>query len=120
MGKFVFFMILSQNKRKIIATSRVSETDLSTQQKQVDKAVEEYSNIFSSPTGVPLHCQVKHPINLTTGAVLPNGRIYRCSFLENEDIKQQIQELLHKGHIRPRSSPCRSPIVLVQKKDGTW
>eukprot|EP00253_Pinus_taeda_P010106 PITA_10106 len=32
----------------------------------------------------------------------------------------QIQELLQKGHIRPSSSPCGSPIVLVQKKDGTW
>jgi hypothetical protein len=30
MGKFVFFMIHSQNKRKIIATSRVSVADLST------------------------------------------------------------------------------------------
>jgi hypothetical protein len=55
MGKFVFFVIRSQNKKKIIATSRVSTTNLSTQQKQVDKVVEEYSNIFSSTTGVPLH-----------------------------------------------------------------
>ena len=53
--KFVFFMIRSQNKRKITATSRVSTTDLSTQQKKVDKVVEEYSDIFSSPTGVPLY-----------------------------------------------------------------
>jgi hypothetical protein len=30
MGKFVFFLIHSQNKRKIIATSRVSAADLST------------------------------------------------------------------------------------------
>jgi hypothetical protein len=73
MGKFVFFMIFSQNKRKITATSRVSAVDLSTQQKQVDKVMEEYSDIFSSPTGVPLHCQVKHPIDLTPDAPLPNG-----------------------------------------------
>ena len=33
---------------------------------------------------------------------------------------RQIQELLQKGHIRPSSSPYGSPIVLVQKKDGTW
>ena len=30
-GKFVFFMIRSQNKRKIAATFKVSATDLSTQ-----------------------------------------------------------------------------------------
>ena len=61
--------------------------------------MEEYSYIFSSPTGVPLHCQVKHPIDLTPGATLPNGPIYRRSLLENNEIKRQIQELLHKGHI---------------------
>jgi hypothetical protein len=74
MGKFVFFMIHSQNKRKITATSRVSVADLSTQQKQVDKVVEEYSDIFSSPTGVPLHCQVKHPIDLTPAHRYPMGQ----------------------------------------------
>jgi hypothetical protein len=73
-GKFVFFVIHSQNERKIIATSRVSVADLSTQQKQVDKVVEEYSDIFSSPTGVPLHCQVKHPIDMTPNTPFPMGQ----------------------------------------------
>jgi hypothetical protein len=40
--------------------------------------------------------------------------------MENDEIRRQIQELLKKGHIRPNSSPCRSPIVLVQKKYATW
>jgi hypothetical protein len=53
--KFVFFVILSQNERKITTTSRVFAAELSTQKKQVDKAVEEYSYIFSSPTMIPLH-----------------------------------------------------------------
>ena len=75
--------------------------------------MEEYEDIFTSPAGVPLHCQVKHPIDLTPGAPLPNGPIYRLSILENDEIKRQIQELLQKGHIRPSSSPCGSPIVLV-------
>jgi hypothetical protein len=82
--------------------------------------MEEYSDIFSSPTGVPLHCQVKHTIDLTLSALLPNGLVYHLSLLENEEIKRKIQELLHKGHILPSSSPCRIPIVSVQKKDGTW
>jgi len=34
--------------------------------------------------------------------------------------KEENLELLHKGHIRPRSSLCESLIILVQKKDGTW
>jgi hypothetical protein len=76
-----------------------STTDLSMQQKQVDKVMEEYKDIFSSPTGVPLHCQVKHSIDLTPDAPLPNGPVYHHSLLENEEIKHQIQELLQKGHI---------------------
>ena len=56
----------------------------------MDKVVEEYGDIFTSPTGVPLHCQVKHPIDLTLGALLPNGLIYRRSVLENDEIKKQI------------------------------
>jgi hypothetical protein len=84
---FVFFVIRFQNEIKITTTSRVSTVDLSTQQKQVDKVVEEYSDIFSSPTRVSLHFQVKHPIDLTPDAPLPNGPVYRLSLLENEEIK---------------------------------
>jgi hypothetical protein len=82
-GKFVFFVVHSQNKRKITSTFRVSATDLSTQKKQVDKVMEEYSDIFSSPTGVPLHCQVKHLIDMTPNAPLTNGPVYCRSLLEN-------------------------------------
>jgi hypothetical protein len=93
--------------------------NLSTQQKKVDKVMEEYSDTFSIPTEVPLHFQVKHPIDLTLGAPLPNGSVYHHSQLENVEIKRQIQELLHKRHTCPNSSPCGSLIILVQKKDGT-
>ena len=116
--KFVFLMIRPQGKRKTVAmTSRQGPT---ARKQQMDKVVEEYKDIFTSAAGLPLHCQVKHPIDLTPGAPFPNGPIYRRSVLENDEIKRQIQELLRKGHIRPSSSPCGSPIVLVQKKDGTW
>jgi hypothetical protein len=66
------------------------ETDLSMQQKKVDKAMEGYKYIFSSTIGVPMHCQVKHPIDLPPSAQLPNGPVYLRSLLENEDIKCQI------------------------------
>jgi hypothetical protein len=46
--------------------------------------------------------------------------MYRMSVMDNAEIKKQIQELLDKGVIVPRTSPCGSPIVLVPKKYGTW
>jgi hypothetical protein len=96
-----------------------STQSLSLQQKQVDMIMEEHKGIFSPPTEVPTHYQVKHPIDLTLSEPLPNGPVYHLSLMENDEIRRQIQELLQKGHIKPNSSPCRSPILLVQKKDMT-
>jgi hypothetical protein len=84
--KFVFLMICPHGKRKTVAmTSRQGPT---AQKQQMDKVMEEYEDIFTSPAGVPLYCQVKHPIDLTLGAPLPNGPIYRRSVLENDEIKR--------------------------------
>ena len=113
-------MVRSEGEQKITATSTASTQNPSMQQKHVDKIVESYKDIFTMPVGVPVHCQVKHSIDLIPGVPLPNGPVYRRSLMENEEIKCQIKELIQKGHIRPSSSPCGSPIVLVQKKDGTW
>ena len=79
-------MIHPQGKKKIVATT--SKQGSSAQQQQMDKVMEEYRDIFTSPTGVPLHCQVKHSIDLTLGAPLPNGPVYCLSLLENEEIKR--------------------------------
>jgi hypothetical protein len=117
--RFFLCMLRSEGGWKVIATAKTFARGLSTQQQHVDRIVEEYKDIFASPTGVHVHCQVKHPIDLTPGAPLPNDPIYRSSILENEEIKHHIQELILNGHIRPRSSPCGRPIVLVQTKDET-
>jgi hypothetical protein len=61
-----------------------------------------------------------HEINLQQDAPLPNIGMYMLSALENAEIKKQVQELLKKGFIRPSTSPCGSPIILVRKKDGSW
>jgi hypothetical protein len=64
------------------------------QQKQVEKVVEEYTYIFTSPGGVPLHCQVKHLIDLIPDVPLPNSLVYRHYPMENEEIKCQIKDLI--------------------------
>jgi hypothetical protein len=90
--KFVFLMIRPQGKQNTMAmTSRQGPT---ARKQHMDKVMEEYKDIFTSPAGVPLHCQVKHPIDLTPSASLPNGPIYQHSVPENDEIKRQIQELL--------------------------
>jgi hypothetical protein len=46
--------------------------------------------------------------------------MYKMPVVEMTEIKKQVQGLLDQGVIRPSSSPCGSPIVMVPKKDGTW
>jgi hypothetical protein len=118
-GNFILFVIHYHSKKKVVTTSMASIHSLSLQQKQVDEIVEEYRDIFSSPTKVPTHFQVNHPIDITPSAPLPNGPVCRCSMMENDEIKRKNQEILQKGHIKPNSSPCGISIVLVQKKDRT-
>ena len=36
------------------------------------------------------------------------------------EVKKKLQKFLEKGVIRPSTSPCGSPIIIVPKKDGTW
>ena len=35
------------------------------------------------------------------------------------ELKEQLQELLDKGYVRPSSSPWGAPVIFVPKKDGT-
>jgi hypothetical protein len=49
-----------------------------------------------------------------------NSRPYQYSPLHKDEIKKQVKELLASGMIMPSNSPFASPVLLVQKKDGTW
>ena len=71
--KFIFLTTRSQGKNKIVATT--SKQGSPTRLQQMDKVVEEYKDIFSSPTKVPLHCHDKHSIDLTPDAPPPNVSI---------------------------------------------
>jgi hypothetical protein len=46
-------------------------------------------------------------------------RPYRMATNHLTKLKEQLQELLDKGYIRPSASPWGAPIIFVSKKDGT-
>jgi hypothetical protein len=62
-------MIRSKGEKKVVATSMASTQDFATQQKQVEKVMEEYKDIFTSPNGV-------HLPDIPYGVRLPDKDIF--------------------------------------------
>ena len=53
-------------------------------------------------------------------AVPVNCRPYKYSPVHKTEIEQQVKDLLAAGFITHSTSPFASPVLLVQKKDGSW
>jgi hypothetical protein len=71
------------------------------------------------PPGRPPDRGFEHTIVLKEGAKPMITPPYRHPRRFKDEIEEKIKELLAMGHIRPRSSPFSSLVVLVLKKDGT-
>eukprot|EP00253_Pinus_taeda_P029217 PITA_29217 len=95
--------------------------DSGSQVNLISKAIVKKLGLASTPHKKPYPLGwLNDKAQLQQDAPLPNIGMYRLSALENAEIKKQVQELLEKGFIRPSTSPCGSPIILVRKKDGSW
>ena len=58
-------------------------------------------------------------IELLPGTGPISKRSCRMPAQDLEEIKKQNKELLDKGYIHPSSSPWGSPVLLVEKNDGS-
>jgi hypothetical protein len=80
----------------------------------------EYPNVFPNDLpGMPPDRDVEFVIELQPGTAPISKRPYRMPPKELVELKNQLQELLDKGYIRPSSSPWGSPTLFVKKKDGS-
>ena len=87
----------------------------------LDKLLKNYFTIFQPlPKGLPPFREATgHTIPLQSGAAPPYRSSYRMSPLGLREVKKQIEELLEQGFIQPSRSPYGSPVLFVQKKDGS-
>jgi hypothetical protein len=80
----------------------------------------EYPNVFPEELpGMPPDWDIEFIIELVPGTAPIAQRPYRMNPLELEELKKQLPDMLSKGLIRPSASPWGSPVLFVDKRDGT-
>ncbi|WVZ53872.1 hypothetical protein U9M48_004760 [Paspalum notatum var. saurae] len=78
----------------------------------------DYPDVFPDELpGMPPDRDIEFLIKLLPGTAPIAIRQYRMAPIEHEEVKNNIDELLAKGYIRPSSSPWAFPVLLVEKKD---
>ncbi|KAH0748608.1 hypothetical protein KY290_027840 [Solanum tuberosum] len=87
-----------------------------------DLSKENFDDVFpdDTPKGLPPLRGIEHQIDIVPGSQLPNRPAYRRNTEETKELQRQVEELLEKGFVRERMSPCSVPVLLVPKMDGTW
>ncbi len=102
------------------------DIDLSTsalnaeQKEELKQLLNKYRDVFVGKDGVLGRTnQVEHEIHLEPGTRPIKSRAYRVGYKQRKVIEEQIEDMLNKGIIRPSTSPWSSPVVLVNKGDGS-
>ena len=82
--------------------------------------VQEFLDVFPSDlSGVSPDRDINFAIDLEPGTKPISIPPYRMAPAELKELKDQLQDLLSKGFIRPSVSPWGAPVLFVKKKDGT-
>ncbi|GKA47579.1 putative reverse transcriptase domain-containing protein, partial [Tanacetum coccineum] len=63
--------------------------------------------------------EIEFGIELIPGAEPISKAPYRMTPVELKELKEQLQEMLENGFIRPNVSPWGAPVLFVKKKDGS-
>jgi hypothetical protein len=80
----------------------------------------EFQDVFPEElTELPPDRDMEFVIELMLGAGLVAKSPYQMSSEELDELKKQLNKLLEQGFVRPSASPWGSPILFVEKKDGT-
>ena len=80
----------------------------------------EYPDVFPEELpGMPPDRDIEFIIELVPGTGPIAQKPYRMNPQELDELKKQLDDMLRKGLIRPSASPWGSPVIFVDKRDGT-
>jgi hypothetical protein len=84
------------------------------------RTISEFLDVFPKELpSMPPDREIEFVIELVPGTAPIFKRPYKMAANQLVELKEQLQELLDKGYIRPSASPWGAPIIFVPKKDGT-
>ena len=102
------------------ASNRIVLNQLDVTSTQDIRTVSEFPDVFPEELpGMPPDRDIEFVIELVPGTAPIFKRPYRMDTKQLAELKEQLQELLDKGYIRPSASPWGAPVIFVPKKDGT-
>ncbi|GJX97180.1 retrotransposon protein, putative, ty3-gypsy subclass [Tanacetum coccineum] len=84
--------------------------------------VREFADVFPDELpGLPSAREIEFALELIhlPGAEPISKAPYRMAPVELKELKEQLQEMLENGFIRPSVSPWGAPVLFVKKKDGS-
>ncbi|GJR91743.1 putative reverse transcriptase domain-containing protein [Tanacetum coccineum] len=111
--------LLSHGCEGFLATIHDTTSDVSSIHDQ--PIVSEFQDVFPEELpGIPPIRDVEFNIELIPGAEPISKAPYRMAPIELKELKDQLQELLERGFIRPSVSPWGAPVLFVKKKDGYY
>nr|GFD07042.1 putative reverse transcriptase domain-containing protein [Tanacetum cinerariifolium] len=86
---------------------------------QIISALQARTLLSHNYEGIPPVREVEFNIELIPGAEPISKAPYRMAPIELKELKDQLQELLERGFIRPSVSPWGATILFFKKKDGS-
>eukprot|EP00253_Pinus_taeda_P031530 PITA_31530 len=86
----------------------------------LQKVLDNHSKVFETHKGLPPIHDHDHAIHLIPGSVPPNIELYRYPYAQKSEIECMVEEMLEAVIIQPSQSYFSTPVLLVDKKNGSW
>ncbi|WP_428025412.1 hypothetical protein, partial [Arcobacter sp.] len=101
------------------ASNRVVLNQLDAASTMDVRTISEFPVVFPKELpGMPPDHEIDFVIELVPDTAPIFKRPYRMAANQLAELKEQLQELLDKGYIRPSASSWGAPVIFVLKKDG--
>ncbi|KAA3452986.1 Transposon Ty3-G Gag-Pol polyprotein [Gossypium australe] len=97
-----------------------SFSNLTMQFQYLRALLDEFDDVFRTPSGLPPQRLQDHKIPLLDESKVVRVRPYRYPTIQKTEIEKLVHEMLQAGIIRDSNSPFASPVIMVKKKDGSW